>query len=628
MLGHRPSLYVGAFVALCLATGLVGVTLAALQAIFQAQTPGGPVVVVKGESLSRDPVDLGGIDNVLVISATVSTFVGILVVASAFAFGVAMRRRDLALLRLVAAGRGQVRRLVLGESLVVGTLAGIVGCGLAALGAPLASQALSGGLSPVPLTVRTNPAQLLITFAAGLVVALLGANLSARRAARVRPVEALREADLDTGLVSVGKLVLSVPLVAGGIIMLVLAPGGGSEAATPLAVFGGLALTAGAAALGPLYQPMLARAVLLPARGTMGRLAAASVGTARRRTAAIVTPVFVVLAVTGVLSAVLGTSQGALRADEQTRQRAELTMSAPSADDLAAARATPGVAAVSAPASLPIVLAHSDAAERQDAAVVDLPAWTATTAVDDLTGDPGALAPGEVAISREYAGWYGYHLGSTIDATLFDGRSVPLTVVAIVAAGSVAPEVMVSPRLAPDQVKPPELALLELTAGADTDGVAERLRSAGHDVLPTGGAGGRPAEDAANFAVMVIITGPSAGYALVMIAGVLLMAGANRGPELMTLRYLGAGRTRLRWFLLYETAAAVLVGIALAAAVTAASMVAHRSALLREFAVAPPTVAWSWCVAVAAACAIVACVVAMLPARAATRIRRLGASAN
>jgi hypothetical protein len=81
MLGHRPSLYVGAFVALCLAAGLVGASLAAIQAIFRAQTPGGPIVVVEGESFSRDPVDLGGIDNVLVIGATVSTFVAMLAVA-------------------------------------------------------------------------------------------------------------------------------------------------------------------------------------------------------------------------------------------------------------------------------------------------------------------------------------------------------------------------------------------------------------------------------------------------------------------------------------------------------------------------------------------------------------------
>jgi ABC-type lipoprotein release transport system permease subunit len=100
---------------------------------------------------------------------------------------------------------------------------------------------------------------------------------------------------------------------------------------------------------------------------------------------------------------------------------------------------------------------------------------------------------------------------------------------------------------------------------------------------------------------MFIITGPAAGYAMLMIARVFVMAGTTRGPELTTLRYLGASRARLRWLLLCETAAAFVVGITLAAAVTGASLLAYRSALLREFAVAPPTVAWSWCVTVAAA---------------------------
>lgn len=618
MLGHRPSLYVGAFVSLCLATGLVGITLAALQAVFDAQTPGGPVVVVNGESLSRDPVDLGGIDNVLVISATVSTFIGVLVVAGAFAFGVAMRRRDLALLRLVAASRGQVRRLVLGESLVVGTLGGLIGCGLAVLAAPLAGQALTGALSPVPLTVRPGATQLLITFAAGLVVAVLGANISARRAARIRPAEALREADLDTGLLSTGRLLLSVPLLAGGVLMLVLTPGAGSEAATPLAVFGGLALTAGAAALGPLYQPALARLVLLPVRGPLGRLAAASVGAARRRTATIVTPVFAVLAVTGVLSAVLGTTQGAVSADEQARQRADLTITASSTTGLDAARATPGVAAVSAPASLPIVIAHPDTAERLDATVADLPDWTAATTVDDLAGDPGPLAAGEAAISREYASWYGYRLGSTVEATLFDGRTVPLKVAAIVTAGSVTPELLVSPRLAPEQTERPERAALVLAAGADAADVTKRLRAAGLDVDPAAttpaGAGTADAGNAANLAAMVILTGPAAGYALVMIASVLVMAGTIRGPELTTLRYLGTGRARIRLLLLCETGAAVVVGIALAAVVTGASLLAYRSALLREFATAPLSVAWSWGAGLALACAVVAGIVAVTAA--------------
>jgi putative ABC transport system permease protein len=112
-------------------------------------------------------------------------FISVFVVASTFAYAVAARRREFGLLRTAGATPGQIRRLVLGEALAVGVLASAAGGGLGIVIAPSFARWLGrAGIAPPAFTARIIVWPVATAFAAGLVIALLGAWLAARRAGR------------------------------------------------------------------------------------------------------------------------------------------------------------------------------------------------------------------------------------------------------------------------------------------------------------------------------------------------------------------------------------------------------------------------------------------------------------
>ena len=138
---------------------------------------------------------VGILRTVLLAFAGVALLVGAFTIFNALSIAVAQRTRELGLLRMVGAGRRQVRRMVLLEALAIGLGASVLGLGagllLAAgleglfesmgLGLPIASMSLSGG---------TVVAALLV----GIGVTVVAALMPARRATKVAPVAALREA--------------------------------------------------------------------------------------------------------------------------------------------------------------------------------------------------------------------------------------------------------------------------------------------------------------------------------------------------------------------------------------------------------------------------------------------------
>src|SRR5262249_60364902 len=112
-------------------------------------------------------------------------FVSVFVVASTFAYAVAAGRREFGLLRTAGATPRQVRRLVLGEALAVGVLASAAGGALGVVIAPPFARWLArSGIAPPDFTARIIVWPVAVAFAAGLVIALLGAWLAARRAGR------------------------------------------------------------------------------------------------------------------------------------------------------------------------------------------------------------------------------------------------------------------------------------------------------------------------------------------------------------------------------------------------------------------------------------------------------------
>lgn len=633
---HYWALFAGTFVTLALGIALIGVSASALAATWRVnatQDGSNSSVTLKdgtgtARTLSGGDLDMGGVQSVLAMAGVVSAFVTVFVIAGTCAFGIALRRRDMGLLRLVGAGGSQVRRVVLGESLVVAAPATVVGCAVAVAAAPLTVEALNGtGLSPVDL--RSGPLLWPLLFAAGsgLVIALLGMLAASRWAAGAGPTEALREADLDSRTMTAGRAVTGVLALLSGAAMVALAPGSGTEAATPLALFGTMSLAVAATLLGPLYMAPLLCLMVLPLRWAdpvVGRLVAESVRTSRRRIASLVGPVLAILAIVGVFTTVLSTTRATTSADDRARTAAQLVVepagdgTALDQDAIARLREDPQVAAVSAPAPLQIAVAGPHSVWKEQAALADPVALSRTHRITVVDGSLGPLEPGTVAISREFAEWYGHRAGSTLTYGLFGGKPVRAEVAVVLDGGSAVPPVVLPPNAGGTSPAPrPERAAVLLDDDASTGAVAAALtKRLGADqvrVLSTETWFGRTAtdHDRLNKLVLAVLTVPASLYTLIAVASTLVMSYSIRGRETTSMRMIGASAGQVRRMALWETLATTTLGTLLAAAVVTWGVRAYQGSLSVFSGEAPLSVPWGILGTLVAACLLVGVVVSL-----------------
>lgn len=148
----------------------------------------------------RDPQQFGGVDEILMITVAVfSVLIGFSAVIAAFgmintlSLGVLQRSRELGLLRALGFTAGQVRAMIVAESVQL-TLTGlgiglVLGIGYGWAGA----QSLLGAALEAPgLSAPSVPWLLLVVVVVGAsLITLVAAQFPARRATRVSPVAAL-----------------------------------------------------------------------------------------------------------------------------------------------------------------------------------------------------------------------------------------------------------------------------------------------------------------------------------------------------------------------------------------------------------------------------------------------------
>lgn len=252
----------------------------------------------------------------LLVIAVTALVVGAFLIANTFAMLVAQRTREIATLRAVGATGRQVLLSVLTEAAVVGLAASTAGAGLGVvaaqglrrLAAVFGADLPAGGLVVTPRTLA-------VALGIGVAVTVLAALGSARRAARVAPVEAMRGAGEPARGVRRGRLVAGG--VAGAAALAVVAGVAtgalrGLPAVAAVAVFVVVAL----GLLGPAAAARAAHVVGAPlARlGVAGRLARDAAMRAPRRTAATVTALAVGLAVVTFMTVLAASMRAAVTA--------------------------------------------------------------------------------------------------------------------------------------------------------------------------------------------------------------------------------------------------------------------------------------------------------------------------
>jgi putative ABC transport system permease protein len=312
------ALYAGCFVAVFIGVTVLGLAASVIAAgnAYLAHHPGGVVVIVTGGGQlphtahylpqNQSPE---GLQAVLGFAAGICGFMTIFVVASTFAFVVAARRRELGLLRLVGATPRQIRRMILGEALIVAAAAAAAGSLLAyALTPAVLDLAAGTQFSPVRLAPPSPWIPLAIASGIGVVVALLGAWASSRRAAKTTPADALRESATEPPRLTVSRVVFGLLGLAGAGTMIAFIRPGNFEVAIAMAIFVPIVFVIGLTALAPVVVPLVTRlwglAIRRPA-GVPGYLADRNVWAAPRRTGSLAAPILAIAAIAGTLSVMM-----------------------------------------------------------------------------------------------------------------------------------------------------------------------------------------------------------------------------------------------------------------------------------------------------------------------------------
>ncbi|HXA28384.1 MAG TPA: FtsX-like permease family protein [Candidatus Angelobacter sp.] len=290
-------------VALQLSGGTSAATVAGR--VLAALGPG--VATVDPRATGVQPLDQ--LRPLLALVTVLSVAIGAGVVANTLGLSVVERRREIGLLRAAGASSRQVFDLFLAEAAVLAVAGALIGVGLGILVAGLLVRQLAPADLAVP-AVSISVLAVLGSMLLGVVMALLGAFVPARSAARMNPLAALRAGAAGApehtprGVTVAGLLLLGASTI-------LLATGLAGAAGAGI-----VGLLLGAVLVLPFLVPPLLRALGSAARtaaGTTG-LAAANLARRRNRTsltvAGLAVSVSVAVAVSALTSGALAAGQG------------------------------------------------------------------------------------------------------------------------------------------------------------------------------------------------------------------------------------------------------------------------------------------------------------------------------
>jgi putative ABC transport system permease protein len=400
-----------------------GVSAPQLRARVARVLPGGVEAVTATSAAASQAQQLnsqlGFLTYFFVGFAGVSLFVGAFVIWNTFSIMVGQRVRELALLRTLGAGRGQVFRSVLGEAVLLGATAAAAGVLLGIALARGLAALLSGFGVSLPISgLVVPPAGAAASFGAGLVITIVAAVPPAWRATRVAPVQALRDAvPAPTGF-SPGRLASGLAVTAAGIALVLAGLFAGASAVITGA--GALACFLGATVLGPLFARPLAAVIGLPLTALPGRTGALARGNAMRNpkrtsatAAALMIGLALIVAVSVLVSSLRSVIAGQITADAKT----DFYVQATSSD----AGITPGLAAVLArvPGVRQVTeVRTTDAtvagAVHQNVDGVDPAAVGAFTSLGLRSGSLDSLRLGELLVSQSAASGHHWRVGDQI----------------------------------------------------------------------------------------------------------------------------------------------------------------------------------------------------------------------
>jgi putative ABC transport system permease protein len=527
----------------------------------------------------------------------IATMTMMFVVASTLALAAQHRQREFALLRSIGTTPGQVRKMILGEAMLVSLPAVLIGVIPGALlGRFLFDKLSANGVASPDVTFYQG----LIPFAAGAgaaVLAAVGAALMAsRRSAKIRPVEALVESSLQTRWFSWARMVSGLLFLGGGVALMIVTatvmtgPLAGATAGPAV-----LCLAIGLALLGPLATKAVLAIVRWPLYAVSrvnGRLAILNVSARSVAMSAAVVPVMLAvgMATSNIYMQTTQVDASAKAFTKDLRADAVLvsTASGLSPSLLPQVQAIKGVASASAyVTSLGVIDEPRHAPFDEDGALLQgispqgpdgaAPVRVTSGSLEGLTGNTVAL-PDRVADKIDRG------VGTSIKMTLGDGAPVELRVIATFAAergyesivlpaelvaahttNQLVPQILV--RSEPGASVGPALAKL----AAATPGV----QVADREALIAGNGEDLQTQAWINY----LLVGMLIAYTAVSVVNTLASATVRRRREFGLQRLTGSTRGQVLRMLTTEGVLVALTGIILGTLVALATLLPYASAV-------------------------------------------------
>lgn len=567
------------------------------------------------------------------ITLALAVFLTIFIVSSTFAFTVAQRRRDLALLRLTGGSRKQVRRLLLSEA----TLLGLLGI---AFGIPLGLAVMrveswllvSFEFLPAGFQPEWRYWILAVSVGIGLAVALAGVLVASRRAGRVRPLDALRGSGGEARVMTASRWVFGVLFLAVASALTIVSLAVDPSAAMPLTMLVALAAAVGLSALSPIVVPVFGRALGLIGRSSpLAGIAAANVRDGKRRSASTAAPLIMLVA---ILVGLLGASLTLTAASEVMLRRdttADLVVTSTAADAHRVAQ-VPGVATTSTEAELTVVMTNIDRGD--DALGGDLAPGQARVidpgdyrGVHDLQPEAGtlnALHGHAVALGPGRSGEWGYALGETIDLQIAD-RELHLPIVAVMPTAMYGGADLLLPKgLVPRSALASATAhtLVQVDSGADPTQVSDRIRAAVPGEVESIDAWAQDHAEAAQQAqlrIFAVLLGMASLYALFAAINAVVIAAANRRAEFAAARLSGLTRRQVVFSSILESATVTAIGVLLGGIAAAGTVLGISGALNRMLDVTIVQLPWLTIAPLVAGAFLIIGVTSHWTTRAATR---------
>jgi putative ABC transport system permease protein len=535
--------------------------------------------VQTGEAITEDALQhagrgSNGLTQFMLIFALISLVVAAMVIYNTFTILIAQRTRELALMRCIGAGRGQVFGSVLLEAFVMGLVASVLGLG-AGLGLAALLQKAVGWFSGAAtnVSVPLSGTVVIAAFAIGVLVTVVSAALPALRATKVAPLAALRaqpDSHDEVRRTSVLRVVSAAVLLLGGGGLIGLGMGSKDPDSALFVVGGGtMVMLLGVIVLGPLIVGPINKVLgAIPSMvfGVPAKLATANAGRNPRRTAATTAALVIGVTIVTMITVVATSGKQAAGAEVDKRFPADFTVTSSVYDHqlpttlAGQLRGVPQIGQVAASTETSMTVAQSGDQEIQG---IDKSAVGTMVNPKLVSGDLAQLGPGAIALNKQAVGTAKLGdqlLVSTADGNkmlklvaIYDARELDDGLVTLDTFASVAPKVVGYSRILV-KLKPGVL-LADAQNAMDTATASVPVAKVDSAAATKEQLNG---EIDSLLALMWALIGLAVVIALFGIANTLGLSVLERTRESALLRALGLTKGQLRFMLVVES---VLMGV-------------------------------------------------------------------